>query len=96
MSKDIEESQKKYDKEPETKVKKTVYKTMTSKFRDVLRHSQQIQTEYKNAMQTKIKRQLRIAKPGATEEEYDQLSRDPEEAQQDMSEQLMGNAHKKI
>lgn len=81
MSKDIEESQKKYANEPETKVKKTVYKTMASKFRDVLRGSQQIQTEYKNAMQSKIKRQLRIAKPGATEDEYDSLAKDPERAQ---------------
>jgi t-SNARE complex subunit (syntaxin) len=48
-----------------------VHKTLTSKFRDVLRQSQQIQTEFKNSMQNKIKSQLRIAKRDATEEEIE-------------------------
>ena len=39
MSKDIEESDRTYKNEPETRVKKTVHKTLTSKFRDVLRQS---------------------------------------------------------
>ena len=56
MTTEIEESQKQYPNEPETRVKKTVHRTLTSKFRDVLRQSQQTQTEYKNAMQSKIKR----------------------------------------
>jgi len=56
MSKEIEESEKTYKNEPETRVKKTVHRTLTSKFRDVLRQSQQIQTEFKNTMQSKIKR----------------------------------------
>lgn len=42
MSRDIDESVKTYENEPETRVKKTVYRTLTSKFRDVLRQSQQI------------------------------------------------------
>lgn len=42
MSKDIDESEKAYENEPETRVKKTVYRTLTTKFRDVLRQSQQI------------------------------------------------------
>jgi hypothetical protein len=37
MQRDIEESEKTYKQEPETRVKKTVHKTLTSKFRDVLR-----------------------------------------------------------
>jgi predicted HicB family RNase H-like nuclease len=37
MSRDIEESDKVYKNEPETRVKKTVHRTLTSKFRDVLR-----------------------------------------------------------
>ena len=39
MQRDIEESEKTYKQEPETRVKKTVHKTLTSKFRDVLRQS---------------------------------------------------------
>lgn len=71
MTLDINESKKNYPNEPETRVKQTVHRTLTSKFRDVLRQSQQIQTEYKNAMQTRIKRQLRIVKTDATEEELE-------------------------
>lgn len=71
MTNDIVQSEKDYPNEPETRVKKTVHRTLTSKFRDVLRQSQQIQTEYKNAMQAKIKRQLRFAKADATEEELE-------------------------
>lgn len=56
MTRDIEESDKAYKDEPETRVKKTVHRTLTSKFRDVLRQSQQIQTEFKNAMTSKLKR----------------------------------------
>jgi predicted HicB family RNase H-like nuclease len=37
MTTEIEESQKQYPEEPETRVKKTVHRTLTSKFRDVLR-----------------------------------------------------------
>lgn len=57
-----------------------MHRTLTSKFRDVLRQSQQIQTEFKNAMQSKLKRQLRIAKSDATDEELERLARDPEAA----------------
>jgi hypothetical protein len=56
MQRDFEESKQTYPKEPETRVKKTVHQTLTSKFRDVLRQSQQIQTEFKNVMQDNIKR----------------------------------------
>lgn len=96
MSKEIEESEKTYKNEPETRVKKTVHRTLTSKFRDVLRQSQQIQTEFKNTMQSKIKRQLKIAKKDATEEELDQLCRDPEAAQKVIRDQVIGPAHRKI
>eukprot|EP00347_Sterkiella_histriomuscorum_P008633 403344351 len=96
MTSDINEYKKNYPNEPETRVKQTVHRTLTSKFRDVLRQSQQIQTEYKNAMQTRIKRQLRIVKTDATEEELEQLARDPEAAQALIKEKVIGTAHRKI
>ncbi len=40
MNDDIAASVRDYSKEPETNIKKTIYRTMTSKFRDVLRTSQ--------------------------------------------------------
>ena len=39
MNEDIKESEKLYKEEPETRVKKTVHRTLTNKFRDVLRQS---------------------------------------------------------
>ena len=98
MNIDIEDSKKFHKDEPETRVKQTVYRCLASKFRDVLRHTQQIQSEYKNAVQSKIKRQLKIAKKDATEEELEELSRDPEAAQQVLQEQVVGRkgVHSKI
>ena len=37
MADDINESKKSYKDEPETRVKQTVYRTLATKFRDVLR-----------------------------------------------------------
>ncbi len=47
-------------------------------------------------MQSKIKRQLRFAKADATEEELEQLARDPEAAQKLIREKVIGPAHRKI
>ena len=46
----------------------------------MLRSSQSIQTEFKNAVKSKMKKQLHIAKPNATDEELESLARDPEAA----------------
>ena len=99
MSLDIEEAKKVDKDEPETRVKQTVYRTIAGKFRDVLRQSQQIQSDYKATVQGKIKRQLKIAKKDATEEELDELARNPEQAQQVLQEQVVGQrvgVHSKI
>ena len=50
MKIDIQESITTSPDEPETRVKKTVHHTFTTKFREVLRTSQAIQTEFKNAV----------------------------------------------
>mmetsp|Transcript_13506 Transcript_13506/g.13239 ORF Transcript_13506/g.13239 Transcript_13506/m.13239 type:complete len:82 (+) Transcript_13506:335-580(+) len=81
MMEEISESKRLYETEPETRVKRFVQMTLSTKFRDVLRESQGIQSDFKNAMQSKIKRQIRIAKNDATEEELEHLARHPEEAQ---------------
>eukprot|EP00349_Pseudokeronopsis_sp_Brazil_P006926 CAMPEP_0202963340 /NCGR_PEP_ID=MMETSP1396-20130829/7330_1 /ASSEMBLY_ACC=CAM_ASM_000872 /TAXON_ID= /ORGANISM="Pseudokeronopsis sp., Strain Brazil" /LENGTH=138 /DNA_ID=CAMNT_0049684467 /DNA_START=74 /DNA_END=490 /DNA_ORIENTATION=+ len=56
MVEEINESKRLYEAEPETRVKKFVHMTLSTKFRDVLRESQAIQTDFKNSMQQKIKR----------------------------------------
>lgn len=40
MNEDIKESEKTHPKEPETHIKRTVYKTEATKFRDLLRQTQ--------------------------------------------------------
>ena len=67
--------------EPEFRCKQMMHKTMTAKFRDVLRTSQSIQTEFKNAVENRMKKQIRLAKKDATEEEVAALARDPEAVQ---------------
>ena len=82
MKRDYEESNKDKEErdEPETRVKRTVKDVIGQKFKEVLRKSQQIQTESKNDMKKKIKRQLKNAKKDATEEELEELSANPDEA----------------
>ncbi len=56
MAEDISESKRTHKDEPETRVKQTVYRSIGGKFRDVLKQTQQIQTDYKMTVQNKIKR----------------------------------------
>ena len=81
MKIDIKESEATQKSEPETRVKKTIHHTFTQKFRDVLRASQAIQMEFKNAVASRIKRQIKIAKPEVSEDELESLARDPDAAQ---------------
>ena len=96
MKNDIAESEEKYRTEPETRIKKTVHRTFTQKFRDVLRASQAIQTEFKNAVQSRIKKQLKLIKTDLNEEELNELAADPEQAAALMQKQVMGQAHSKM
>lgn len=78
MEIDVKDSEAANQNEPETRIKKTIHKTFTTKFRDVLRTSQTIQTEFKNAVTQRLKKQIKMAKKDATDEELDNLARDPE------------------
>ena len=74
-----------------------MHKTCTTRFRDVLRVSQTIQTEFKHAVENRMKKQIRLAKRDATEEEVEQLARDPDAVQKLMQEQIVGQkAHSKV
>ena len=96
MNNDISESEVKFAQEPETRVKKTIHRTFTHKFREVIRNSQTIQTEFKNAMQSRMRRQVKNAKPDVTEDELERLIKDPEAASKLVTEQVMGKAHSSI
>lgn len=64
--------------EPEVRVMVICHSTFIQKFKEVLRVFQQEQTDYKNAVQRKIKRQIMIIKPDADEGEVSELANDPE------------------
>jgi t-SNARE complex subunit (syntaxin) len=46
----------------------------------VLRQSQQIQTEFKNIIKNRLKAQIKIVKPAATDDELDRIANNPVEA----------------
>ena len=57
MKKDIDVSKNGPQKdEPECRIKSMMHKTVTTRFRDVLRKSQTIQTEFKNAVENRMKK----------------------------------------
>ena len=83
--------------EPEQRIKQLMHKTVTQRFRDVLRTSQSIQTEFKNAVQNRVKKQIRLADKNLTEEEVNDIARDPEAVQQLMQRQIVGQkVHSKV
>ena len=106
MKEDLEASKVKYPDEPETRSKGSLYGALTLQFKEVLKQTQDTQTQYKNIVQNKIKSSLRISmfficsfflvKADASEEELESLAKDPEAANQILSEQLVGKAHKKV
>jgi t-SNARE complex subunit (syntaxin) len=66
------------------------------RFREILRHFQESQLDYKNATQDKIKRQIAIVKPDADEEEIHELMQDPDATSKLLNEQITGTAHARI
>ncbi len=96
MKMDVDESMEKYSTEPETRVKKTVHVTFTLKFRDVLRVSQSVQTEFKNAVHNRIKKQIRVVAEDKTEEEINQLAADPDACKKLIQDRITGQAHSKM
>ena len=68
MKSEVSDSEKYYPHEPETHVKKTVHKTYVHKFHSLVRTSQTLQQEYKNALNSRVKGQIRIFHPNVTDE----------------------------
>mmetsp|Transcript_19494 Transcript_19494/g.21801 ORF Transcript_19494/g.21801 Transcript_19494/m.21801 type:complete len:147 (-) Transcript_19494:98-538(-) len=66
------------------------------RFREILRHFQESQLDYKNATQDKIRRQIAIVKPDADDDEVEELMQDPDATSKLLNEQIVGTAHAKI
>lgn len=96
MSKSVDTAKEDFSAEPECRVISAIHSTMLLKFREVLLSFQQSQTDYKQAVQSKIKRQIAIVKPDADEEEINDLSKDPEAASKMLSDQISGKVHRKL
>ncbi|CAI2377297.1 unnamed protein product [Moneuplotes crassus] len=96
MSEQVDKAKEEYPDEPECRVVSTIHSTLIFKFKEVLISFQKSQSDYKNAMQSKIKRQIAIVKPEAGEKEIEALSKDPESAMKMVSDQISGKAHRKL
>jgi t-SNARE complex subunit (syntaxin) len=58
-------------KQSEIKIRENLAITLTRKFVDVMKEYQNAQTKYKTDIKKKVKRQVQIIKPDATDEEID-------------------------
>lgn len=96
MAEQVDKAKEMHKEEPECRVMSSIHSTMLVKFREVLLSFQQRQTDYKNAVQSKIKRQIQIVKPEADEEEVNELAKDPESASKLLSQQISGKVHRKV
>ena len=92
MKNDIVDSERKYANEPETRIKKTVHRTFTHKFQSLVRTSQQLQQEFKNSLNSRVKGQIRVLRPDITDEDLNEMKEDPEAATKLMMQQVMGPA----
>lgn len=96
MSKEIDGGKEDFKDEPEVRVMKMCHSSLMQRFREVLREFQTAQTNYKNAVQRKIKRQIAYLEPDATEEKINDLAQDPEATRQLLQEKIRGKVHRKI
>uniref|UniRef100_A0A7S3J976 Syntaxin N-terminal domain-containing protein n=1 Tax=Euplotes harpa TaxID=151035 RepID=A0A7S3J976_9SPIT len=96
MAQSVDKAKEEFSKDPECRVMSSIHSTLLLKFREVLLSFQQNQTDYKTAVQSKIKRQIAIVKPDAEEEEINELAKDPEAASKLLSDQISGKVHRKL
>jgi len=96
MKVDIDESIVNYPQEPETRAKINLHATLAGQFKEILKNSQHVQTDFKSAVEDKIKRQLKIIKPELTDEELEVQSKDREATSKILNQQIMGKAHRRI
>lgn len=59
------------NKQSEVRIRENLSNTLTRKFVDVMKEYQTAQTKYKTDIKKKVKRQVQIIKPDATQEEID-------------------------
>jgi len=77
------------DQNSDYKIRRNMHATLTKKFMDVMQTYQDCQSQYKSKCQDTVKRQFKIVKPDATEEEVSQVVEGG--GDQIFTEQMMGS-----
>ena len=96
MQADYNEAKQQFPKEPETRVKNTVHQAMAAEFKSLIQQAQTSQTNFKDTVKNRLKRLLGFYKKDATDDQLDEMVRDPEAAKKLMQEQVVGTAHSKV
>eukprot|EP01016_Furgasonia_blochmanni_P040813 TRINITY_DN5232_c0_g2_i2.p1 TRINITY_DN5232_c0_g2~~TRINITY_DN5232_c0_g2_i2.p1 ORF type:complete len:225 (-),score=27.88 TRINITY_DN5232_c0_g2_i2:419-1093(-) len=78
ITQDVDESKIRAPEEPETRMKITSQSALSNKFGDILKESQEIQTDMKNSVKEKVTRQVRLIDDTLTPAQIDEISQDPE------------------
>lgn len=71
LKKEVEKAEKEVPDEPETRMKKNYYHSLTKEARDVLQKQHSFEDEFKNTVKGKISRQVRLIDQNLDEEEVE-------------------------
>ncbi len=71
--------------EPETRVKIVNYQALSNKFSQIIKESQAVQIDFKQAVKNKIARQARIYDGKLTDQEIEEITNDPEVVQENVA-----------
>lgn len=96
MQADCNDSKLQFPNEPETRVKNTVHQAMATEFKSLIQQSTTSQTNFKDTIRNRLKRVLGFYRKDATDEQLNELVRDPEAAKRLMQEQVVGTAHSRV
>lgn len=71
--------------EPETRVKIVNYQALSNKFSQIIKESQAVQIDFKQAVKNKIARQAKIYESKLTDQEIEEITNDPEVVQKNVA-----------
>lgn len=81
---------------PEIRMRQQIQQSLAVKFQEILKFTNEAHSSFKKAVQDKIKRQLRLTMPKATEEEIEQLAKDPDAGTKQLEAQIFRAPHQKV
>jgi len=96
LKKDVDKCNEEEPEEPETRIKTTQYESLCVKFKNVLTEYQDLQLQFKNAVKSKVKRQVKALDSDLSAEELDRISDDPEGAAKMIQDKMIGRGHQRL